>query len=1026
MDTKKKKVVVSSVLYAVIAVIIAICITGTVFARRYNRNITAFLCGSGIDVPTGEGEYSSKLGDDLAKAAGEDSMVLLRNENDALPLENGAKINVFGAASADQNWKVTGIGSGTGVIKPEDKHTLMRSLKDAGFKVNEALENYYAGLKEVLKDGNYNLAEPDTLNVKQVVTSSNATQFSDTAIVVFGRNAGETIPEIPLKQSAGNRDNSKTYLELTDQEEALLKYLKTDANFAKIIVIVNAANAMNLDFVEMPEYGIDACLYAGFTGQSGAHAIGKILKGEINPSGRTSDTYVFAATNHKYDPTWVNNRNVNVNSNVQTQNMVEAENIYYGYKWYETADAEGYFSKAGNKFGKGYDAVVQYPFGYGLDYTDFEWKVKSVSPARNSKLALNTEISITVEVKNTGSKAGKDVVELYANPPYTSGGIEKSAVNLVAFEKTPLIEPKGTAEVTLKVSAFELASFDCWDLNGNGKTSWELDEGDYELTLRTDAHTVADDVMASGNNATFTYKADSTLVYDKDPVGGGEIDTRLTGDEAYAGVSVDGTNVGLTKGSYLSRADSFKNFADTCTARTEGPDRNHEKMKAARVYLNPTYETETMPTTGSTATDHRIVTVEGGGKATADQLKGKDTSVKLEYNKELIKELAADFDGAKWEEIVKQMTVSELKNLFHFAGFQTYEAESVGKLKNVDYDGPAGFNLTALKGAWEGGSAAAEKIEELWTVWPSESLLGCSWNKNLLLEIGLFMGMEAANSKVSGWYAPGMNLHRTAYTNRNFEYYSEDAVLTGYLAANVVHGAKMNNLYCYMKHFVVCEYGANPTDVDTWLTEQSLRENPMRAFEIAVKKGGGNAIMTSFNNVGPVWSGANYATCTQILRNEWGFKGTLLTDICSLASAYGLGKFSHTQGLRSGQDIWLNNSVTMFDDIDDKDPTMIAAAQRAAKNVLWTGVDTYNYASTYDRTQLDAIFGDTGETSQKYAIDLSVRIAPAVFAWWIPVAISVEVLVLAGCAVWAVFITLGLLKALKSAPAQTVKEEAEE
>ena len=1013
MNAKTKKIVVSSVLYGVVAIIIAICITGTVFARRYNRNITALLCGSGIDATLDKGDYSPELGANLGKVAGGESMVLLRNEDDALPLAEGAKVNVFGTASADQNWKVTGIGSGTGVIKPEDKHTLMRSLKDAGFKVNEKLEQYYASLRPVLKDGNYNLSEPAIAELKKTVTESGATEFSDTAIVVLGRNAGETIPEIPLKQSEGNDSNTKTYLEATDRELDLLEYLKTDAKFEKIIVIINSANAMNLDFVNTPKYGISACLYAGFTGQSGADAIGKILKGEINPSGRTSDIYVYAATNHLYDPTWVNNRNVNIVVNESTKNMVEAENIYYGYKWYETADAEGYFSRAGNTFGKGYEAIVQYPFGYGLDYTDFEWKVKSVFPANNSKLALDTEISITDEVKNTGSKAGKDVVELYFNPPYTSGGIEKSAVNLVAFEKTGLIQPGATDEVTLTVSAFELASFDCWDLNDNGKTSWELDEGDYEITLRTDSHTVADDKMASGSNATVTYKVDSTLVYDKDPVGGGEITTRLTGDSAYAGVSVDGIGVGLTRESYLSRANAFANFATTCKTRTEGPSRDNATVKAAREFINPANDVSEMPTTGSTSTDHRIVTVEGGSKATADQLKGKDTNVKLEYNKDLIKELAANFDGPKWKEIVEQMSVAELKNLFHFAGFQTYEAESVGKLRNVDYDGPAGFNLTALKGKWEGGSAAAEKIEELWTVWPSESLLGCSWNKNLLLEIGLFMGMEASASKVSGWYAPGMNLHRTAYTNRNFEYYSEDSVLTGYLAANVVHGAKMNNLYCYMKHFVACEYGANPTETDTWLTEQALRENPMRAFEIAVKKGGGNAIMTSFNNVGPVWSGANYATCTQILRGEWGFKGTLLTDICSLASAYGLGKFSHTQGLRSGQDIWLNNSVTMFDDIDDKDPTMIAMAQRAAKNVLWTGVDTYNYASTYDRSQLDAIFGDNGETSQKYAIDLSVRVAPSVFAWWIPVAIVLEVLVLCGCAVWVFFITRSLLKGLK-------------
>ena len=1016
----KKQIIKTSISSAIIVILVVVCIVGHVFAARYRRNVTAFLCGSGIEVESGEGEgeggakYSAQLGDALAKAAGEDSMVLLRNEDDALPLAEGAKVNVFGTASADQNWIVTGIGSGTGVIKPEDKHTLMRSLKDAGFEVNEKLENFYAGLAPTRKDGHYVLSEPSTINLKQAVVDSNATTFSDTAIVVFGRNAGETIDEIPLKQNNGN----KTYLELTDEEGQLLTYLKDDAKFAKIIVIINSANAMNLGFLEK-DYKVDACLYAGFTGQSGAHAIGKILNGTVNPSGRTPDTYVY---NTNYDPTWANNRNVGPDLMTATDNMVEAESIYYGYKWYETADVEGYFDKVRGKYGNGYDGVVQYPFGYGLDYTDFEWTVKDVSPALNSQLAADTQISITVEVKNTGAKAGKDVVELYSNPPYINGGIEKAAVNLVAFEKTKLLQPNDTDEVTLTVSAFELASFDCWDLNENGKTKWELDEGDYELTLRTDSHTVADDKTVSGS-ATITYNVSDAIVYDNDPVGGGEIDTRLTGDEAYAGVSVDGTNAGLTKENYLSRKDSFKNYDRTVKTRTDGPSRDNEKLKAARTYLNDTYETANMPETNSKTTDYRLVTVEGGGKATADQLNGKNTDVKLEYNKELIKELAADFKGTKWEAIIKQMSVPELKNLFHFGGFQTYEIESVGKLRNVDYDGPAGFNLTALKGTWEGGAGAAEEIEALWTVWPSESLLGCSWDKNLLLEIGLFMGMEASHSKVSGWYAPGMNLHRTAYINRNFEYYSEDAVLTGYLGANVINGAKMNNLYCYMKHFVACEYGKNPTDTNTWLTEQSLRENAMRAFEIAVKKGGANAIMTAFNNVGPVWAGANYATCTQILRDEWGFKGTLLTDICSLESAYGLGKFSHTQGLRSGQDIWLNNSTTMFDDIDASDPTMIACAQRAAKNVLWTNVDTYTYASTYDRSQLNAVFGDNGETEKKYAIDLSVRVAPAVNEWWIPVAITVEVLVLVGCAVWAFFVVKPFIPALNK---KKVAAEGEE
>ena len=1005
-----------AICFAVIAIILVVCIVADVFATRYSRNITALLCGSGAEVDGEAGEFSSKLGNEIVKNVGAESTTLLLNENDALPLETNAKVNVFGSASADKNWIVTGSGSGTGVIDPQYAETFMTSLKGAGLQVNETLEKFYAARPATRGDKNtkpYELSEPAISELKQ--NAANAKEWSDTAIVVLGRYAGETIAEIPL-----NYNNNKTYLELTDSEAELLNYIKNDAKFGKIILVVNAANAMNLGF--MKTYGIDACVWAGFTGQSGAWAIGRILNGTINPSGRTTDIFPYFPNNSAYDSVWANNRNVDLTGGAEiiTKNMVEAEGIYYGYKWYETAAEEGFFGRT--SFGSGYEGVVQFPFGHGLSYTDFKWTVKDVSLANGGALALDTEVTLTVEVENVGTKAGRDVVELYFNPPYTSGGIEKASVNLLDFAKTKEIAPGGKDQVKLTFTAFDMASFDCWDLNGNGKTSWELDEGDYELTLRINSHTVADDKMAEGS-ATLTYNIAETLVYENDPVGGGKIDTRLTGDDAYAGVSVDGTSVGLTKADYLSRADGFKNYNDTVKTRTAGPSRNNEKMKAAREFMNPVYETNEMPKTGSTETDMHLVTVEGGAKATLDQLNGKWGDAKPVYNTELIKKLAENYESDEWNKLIAQMTTAELKDLFTFGGFQTVAAVSIGKIKNLDYDGPAGFNLTALKGSWDGGVDAAEEIEKVWTVWPSESIVGCSWSKNLLLEMGLFMGMEAQNTNVSGWYAPGLNLHRSAYTNRNFEYYSEDAVLAGNLGANIVHGAKMNNLYCYMKHFVCCEYGKNPGDTDTWLTEQSLRENAMRVFEIAVKEGGGNAIMTAFNNVGPVWAGANYATSTQILRDEWGFRGTLLTDIVSTPENTVVGLFNHKQGLRSGQDIWLNHTLTPFHSIDlNSDKTMVNCAQRAAHNIIWTSVDTYNYASSYDRSQLNEIFGDNGETELKYAIELSVRVAPTVNAWWIPVAIVLEVLVLGGCAVWAFF----LLKPLFFKKKAAVTEESSE
>lgn len=998
----KKQIAIKSVCFAIIAVLIVACIVGTVFAGRYRRNITAILCGSGAKVDTEAGEFSSALGDDLVKRAGEESMVLLRNEDGALPLAKDAKVNVFGAASSDQNWIVTGAGSGTGVIDPQYKQTFLTSLKAAGLQSNEKLEQFYAGEKAIRDKSPYNLTEPAINTLKQQVESSNAKDWSDTAIVVLGRYAGETIDEIPLKQSG-----TKTYLELTDEEAALLDYLNNEAKFENIIVVINAANAMNLSFLENKSYGIDACLWAGFTGQSGAYAAGRILNGTICPSGKTSDIFPYFPNNSNYDPVWANNRNVDGSLTVATDNMVEAESIYYGYKWYETADAEGFFGRTA--YGSGYDGVVQFPFGFGLSYNEFTWKVKEVSMASGSAITdanKKDTITLTVSVTNNGKMPAKDVVELYFTPPYISGGIEKAEVNLLDFAKTELIPAGETRDVTLSFTAYELASYDCYDLNENNFTTWELDPGDYVLSLRTDSHNLKDNV------AEITYKVNGpAIVFDKDPVTDKPVTNRLTGDEAYAGVSVDGTNVGLQRSTYMTRADFKGTFPKT---RTNGPSRNNDKMKAARTWQNDTYDVTAMPTTGSTATSYKLVTLEDGSAATYEQLDGKWGDAKPVYNKELITELAANYDDPKWKALVEQMTVQELKQLFHFGGFQTYAIESIGKVRNIDYDGPAGFNLTALKGSWEGGVGAAEEIEKVWTVWPSEAILGCSWNKELLLEIGLFMGMEAQNTNVSGWYAPGMNLHRSAYTNRNFEYYSEDAVLAGNLGANVILGAKMNNLYCYMKHFVCCEYGKNPGDTDTWLTEQSLRENAMRVFEIAVKEGGGNAIMTAFNNVGPVWAGANYATCTQILRDEWGFKGSLLTDICSFESSFEVGKFNHQQGLRAGQDIWLNHTTTMFNDIDEKDSTEIAVAQRAAHNIIWTGVDTYHFASTCDRTVLNDRFHDDGETDHKYAIELSVRVAPTVNEWWIPVAIVIEVLVLAGCAVWLVFLILGLIRDIKS------------
>lgn len=341
------------------------------------------------------------------------------------------------------------------------------------------------------------------------------------------------------------------------------------------------------------------------------------------------------------------------------------------------------------------------------------------------------------------------------------------------------------------------------------------------------------------------------------------------------------------------------------------------------------------------------------------------------------------------------MTADEIVNLVHRGGFKTQAVASIGKPLMWDFDGPAGFNTNSQSGSWGGASAAADT----WTAYPCECLLGCSWNKELLLQMGLSMGVEAAATQVNGWYAPSINLHRTNYTSRNYEYYSEDPVLSGYLAANVILGAKYNGLYAYMKHFVVSESGPNGRNWSTWLTEQSLRELYLKPFEIAVKKGGANAVMSSFNSLGSIWTGGNKALLTDVLRNEWGFKGSVITD-WSMGGGTGLNNLAYgsnmspKQGVRAGNDLWLAGmDFVVGDTLSASNATDLTCARTAAHNIIYTLVDTINFNHTADRSELDAAF--------TVNVGIAQRTTP--FAWWLLLLIIVEVLAIGGCGVWVFF-----------------------
>ena len=905
----------------------------------------------GVEGPTISADVSAQ-GDALVHEIAEDSMVLLRNENSALPLaEDETAVNLFGFGATDDGFLLTGKGSGGTTIHEDKKVTLTEAFTDAGFKINTDLIAAYDAWRDTA--GGYQDADvnsyasmrpynpPENFYTDELMQQ--AKEHSGVAIALLSRYTGENsgTGEGYNTTQDGVAYNNGAWLELTTEEQAMFDAI-AEAGFEKVIVLFNTTNVMECGFLEDPDYGIDAAMYIGLPGQSGARAIPNLLRGyktvededgeetreSVTPSGRLADTYAY--DHQTNDPSVVNVIST-------SSNLHYAEDIYIGYKWYETADAEGYFNAVDNEYGKGYDGVVQYPFGYGLSYTSFEWEVLEY-PEDRVLAYEDTEYSIRVRVTNTGDVPGKDVVQLYYTPPYTDGGVEKAHMNLLAFGKTEMLYPADEADgetkpnaqiLTLTFTAYDMASYDAYDKNNNDWAGWELDEGEYAVKLMNNAHELN---ACENNTITFEVTNGDDAIFYTDPSvdESGVALNRFTGEDAYAGVPIDGSTV-YSDIDYLSRENGFANYP---TNRTGTPN-NGSAVSAASSYRYDGYDGMSKPTTDSTATSHKLMLREDGSDPTEDDLTG-ESGVALKYNDELTAVLA-DYYAPEWDELLDQLTESETRRLIGAGGFQTSYATSIGKPRVVDRDGPAGFN---------NGVTNASAVRE-WTAYPVEALTGCSWNVKLMFDMGRAQGAEASETGLNGWYAPGINLHRSPYNTRNFEYYSEDAALSGYLAANLIYGAKTNNLYCYMKHFAASEAGQNPGNWNTWLTEQALRELYLKPFEIAVKDGGANAVMSCFNRIGAVWSGYNYALSTGVLREEWGFRGSMITD---WFNGY---MNDYERGILAGNDLWLDANGNNPASLDLNDNAVAYAARQSVKNILYTFVDTYETARNYEPSEDD-------------------------------------------------------------------------
>lgn len=714
---------------------------------------------------------------------------------------------------------------------------------------------------------------------------------------------------------------------------------------------------MNLSFLKNDKIG--AALNICYPGQSGTKALAKILRGKVNPSGKTADTFV---ANLKKDPSYVNAFMTTTNSE---NHISYTEGIYVGYKWYETADKEGYFEKTDTS----YSNEVVYPFGYGLSYTKFEKKILSYELSTEGEgLQRATTVTVAVSVTNVGDVAGKDVIELYYTPPYYSGGIEKAHVNLLAFEKMSEIEPDETKNYKLTFTTYDMASYDSYDANKNGRTGYEVEAGTYKVQLLDNAHGWKNITESSAN--TINLVAENTIPYKRDPDTGAIVKNRYgTFDEsgnyvsgsAYGDVPIDGSTAG-EEIKWLSRS----NFVETFPASvTPIRDVETEVKKANNYVYNDAYVGITEEPTQGVKGDLTLTLNKNGEKPTKDELdSGKD----LVYNEDLVMKLGADYNSELWDSLLKQLTKDDLLNFVEGSGYATDAAESIGKPFMHEIDGGSGFNVAV--------NNPLNNDANKWTGWSNANLWAQTWNQDLMFNFGQAIGQEGHDTGVSAIYAPTVNLHRSVFNGRNFEAFSEDAVLSGNMAANLIYGAKTKGLRMYLKHFVLSEEGPNPRYENVWITEQNLRENYLKPFEIAVKKGGANAIMSSFNRLGGTWTGGNYALLITILRKEWGFKGTVITDWCE-----GAADMPVEQGIHAGNDIWLNPGDRCKNGLDESSIVSWTLARKSAKNLLYSICNTYYEAKTYDPEA-----------------DISIAEVGDVFRWWIPVLVFINVTIVAACA----------------------------
>ena len=969
---------------------LALTIGGSIAIDKVNKDVIApnegFITTALCKVETGGAK--NNMGDRLAVEIEQEGIVLAKNDNDTLPLEKSVKrVNVFGYDVME--WIISNSGSGSADAGTGQKAwSILDALDDYGISYNQDIINYYKNWATPRDRGDpsynseynkiYRLTNPSLSNNSDFKELYDAALKDDTntAIVCLGRYGGEHLDpphqQINNYKSKKEQNPDRGYLEITDEEEELLTAVGKD--YENVIVVINSTNVMQMDFMR-DIAGLDTCLLVGPTGTVGAKAIPQIIWGDINPSGRTADTWPLR---HEYNVAyytngyWPNTTGAYYNDPPSNANLANSkensgskyacfadyyEGIYVGYRWFETADAENYWDKEPYN---GYDNVVAYPFGYGLSYTSFDWEFVDSKPSKNTNIKENEDIELQVKVTNTGSVAGRDVVEVYLTAPYYKGGIEKSSVKLIGFQKTKILMPEESEIVTITVHTRDFSSFDCYDANKDGHAGYELEKGSYEVKFMPNAHVLKEGMT----NNTIKFNVPDTIPVDEDTVTGHKVKPLFTGENAVDGVSCDGKSIGEPI-TYLTR----ENFAPLMTSLN--PCRDWNKGLE-------TCDDSSKPTAYSTnmAKEWDNATVDAFGKniPIGETTFGANNGLRVFDENGQITELglalAADYNDPQWEDLLDQLSWNDAITICKGQTYSRPGLSSVGltKLNNA--------NFSDAEGACQVG-ATVDGGKRL-TAYPDPCLQAQCWNENMCYLFGLSEAKDMTLGGKDYLYGPASNIHRSPYGGRHAEYHSEDGFLAGRCLANVTLGLSDGGKNGFIKHFAVNDTEYHRVGLFTWLTEQALREIYLRPFEESIKRGEACALMSSFNRVGAIWTGGSQALIQGVLRNEWGFNGMTITDYTENGTLQ-----DANQMFRAGGNYILSSSN--FDD-----PGQEKATQRFKMRLRESGKQVI-YGSI--RPQYTNYLYNS-DTSHKAIVSSS----KAPWEWWKPALKSAEATVIVALA----------------------------